>query len=87
MPERLPFQEAIEYFSDKINIDTDSWLEGAGTVQQVAFTVAGAKGVILQEIRDAVDVAINDGVVNPTDFAKNFDRIADSYVDKLGAER
>lgn len=78
---QLPFSEAIEYFSDKINIDTDSWLEGAGTVQQVAFTVAGAKGVILQEIRDAVDAAINDGVVNPTDFAKNFDRIADSYVD------
>jgi hypothetical protein len=77
---QLPFSEAIEFFSQKIGIDTDSWLEGAGTVQNVAFTSAGAKGQILQDIRDAVDSAINDGI-SIAQFAKRFDQIADSYVD------
>jgi Phage Mu protein F like protein len=79
-PNQLPFSEAIEYFSEKIGIDTDSWVEGQGLVQQVAFTSAGAKGQILQDIRDAVDAAINDGI-SITQFAKRFDQIADSYVD------
>jgi Phage Mu protein F like protein len=79
-PNQLPFSEAIEYFSEKIGIDTDSWTEGQGLVQQVAFTVAGAKGSLLQEIRESVDAAINDGT-SIADFAKQFDRIADSYVD------
>jgi hypothetical protein len=79
-PAQLPFSEAIAYLADKLNLDTDSWVEGQGLVQQVAFTSAGAKGAILQEIRDAVDAAINDGI-SIADFAKQFDRIADSYVD------
>jgi hypothetical protein len=78
--DRLKFQEAIEYFSEKIGIDTDSWVEGQGLVQQVAFTSAGAKGQILQDIREAVDAAINEGI-SIADFAKRFDAIADSYVD------
>ena len=77
---QLPFSEAIDYLADKISIDTDSWLDGAGTVQQVAFTVAGTKGNLLQEIRNAVDDAINNGI-SIADFTKRFDTIADSYVD------
>jgi hypothetical protein len=77
---QLKFQEAIDYLSNKINIDTDSWVEGQGLVQQIAFTSAGAKGAILQEIRTAVDAAINDGI-SIAQFAKQFDHIADSYVD------
>jgi hypothetical protein len=77
---QLPFSEAIEYFGKKIGIDTDSWTEGQGLTQTVAFTVAGAKGSLLQEIRESVDAAINDGI-SIADFAKRFDAIADSYVD------
>jgi hypothetical protein len=79
-PLQLPFSEAIDYFSDKINLDTDSWVDGQGLIQTVAFTVAGAKGQILQDIRDAVDSAINNGI-SIADFTKQFDKIADSYVD------
>jgi hypothetical protein len=79
-PTQLPFKEAIEYFADKIGIDTDSWVEGQGLISQVAFTSAGAKGQILQELRDAVDAAINDGI-SIADFAKRFNAIADAYVD------
>jgi hypothetical protein len=78
--EQLPFSEAITYLADKTNLDTDTWIEGQGLIQQVAFTVAGAKGQILQDIRDAVDAAINEGI-SIADFAKQFDQIADSYVD------
>jgi hypothetical protein len=77
---QLKFQEAIDFLADKLNLDTDSWIEGQGLVQQVAFTVAGAKGSLLQDIRDAVDLAINDGI-SIADFAKRFDFIAESYVD------
>jgi hypothetical protein len=77
---QLPFKEAIDFLSEKINIDTESWIEGAGLTQQVAFTVAGAKGSVLQEIREQVDRAINNGI-SIAEFAKQFDRIADSYVD------
>jgi hypothetical protein len=77
---QLPFQAAIDYLADKLNLDTETWLDGAGTTQQVAFTVASAKGTLLQEIRDAVDLAINEGI-SIAQFAKRFDIIADSYVD------
>lgn len=78
--EQLPFSEAIDYLANKLNLDTDSWVEGQGLVQQVAFTSAGAKGQILQDIRTAVDLAINNGI-SIADFAKRFDIIADTYVD------
>lgn len=79
MPEQLPFKEAIEYLAQKTNLDTDSWIEGQGIVQDVAFTVAGAKGQVLQDIRDAVTLAIEQGI-SIADFAKQFDAIADRYV-------
>jgi Phage Mu protein F like protein len=78
--EQLPFQEAIDYLAGKTNLDTDSWIEGQGLIQTVAFTVAGAKGRVLQDIRNAVDRAIQDGI-SIRDFAKQFNAIADSYVD------
>jgi Phage Mu protein F like protein len=77
---QLPFQEGIDYLSNKLNLDTETWIDGQGLTQTVAFTVAGAKGQLLQDIRTAVDLAINDGI-SIADFAKRFDRIADSYAD------
>jgi hypothetical protein len=79
-PTQLPFSEAIAYLADKLNLDTETWVEGQGLIQQIAFTSAGAKGQILQDIRTAVDLAINEGI-SIAQFAKRFDAIADSYVD------
>jgi Phage Mu protein F like protein len=75
---QLPFQGAIDYFAEKTNLDTDSWIEGQGIVQQAAFTVAGAKGALLQDIRTATAKAINQGI-SIAEFAKEFDKIADRY--------
>lgn len=76
--DQLPFQEAIDYFAQKTNLDTDDWTEAQGVTQQVAFTVAAAKGALLQEFRDAVEGAIKNGT-STADFAKEFQRIAAQY--------
>jgi Phage Mu protein F like protein len=77
-PYQLPFAQAIDYFAEKTNLDTDSWIEGQGIVQQAAFTVAGAKGALLQDIREATAKAVNEGT-SIAKFAKEFDKIADRY--------
>jgi hypothetical protein len=77
-PYQLPFTQAIDYFAEKTNLDTDSWIEGQGIVQQAAFTVAGAKGALLQDIREATAKAVNEGM-SIAKFAKEFDKIADRY--------
>jgi uncharacterized protein with gpF-like domain len=79
-PDRLDFTEAIEYFSQKANLDTDSWIEGQGIVQDAAFTVAAAKGQLLQDIRDAVALGQSQGQ-SVQEFLKTFDAIADRYSD------
>lgn len=79
-PDRLDFTEAIDYFSEKTNLDTDSWIEGQGIVQDAAFTVAAAKGDLLQDIRDAVAIGQSQGQ-STQEFLKTFDAIADRYSD------
>ena len=78
--ERLDFQAAIDYFSQKANLDTDSYIEGQGIVQDAAFTVAAAKGDLLQDIRDAVAQGQAKGQ-SVQEFLKTFDAIADRYSD------
>jgi hypothetical protein len=75
--QQLPFQEAIDYFATKQNIDTDSWRDLQGLDYDVAFAVAGAKGALLQDMRDAVEKAIEQGTTLQ-EFRKDFDRIVQS---------
>jgi len=75
---RLPFDEAIAYFKGKTAIDTDSYLEGQGVAQDVAFTVAKAKGDLLVEIKEAVQAAIVNGQ-SIESFTKMFNAIADRW--------
>jgi hypothetical protein len=82
-PDQLPFQKAIDYFAQKTNLDTDDWTEGQGITQQVAFTVAGAKGSLLQDFRDAVEAAIKNGT-STADFAIEFRKIAAQYSSSWG---
>lgn len=75
---RISFVEALDYLSEKTSIDTDSYIEGQGIVQDVAFTVAAAKGQLLQDIRDAMDRSVANGE-SVDKFLKKFDNIAASY--------
>ena len=82
MPEidiaQLPFLEAIDYFVEKTAIDTDTWRDTHNLDTNAAFTVAAAKGDLLQDIRDDVTKAQADGL-STQDFLKSFDSIADRY--------
>jgi Phage Mu protein F like protein len=77
---RISFPEALDYLSEKTNLDTDSYIEGQGIVQDVAFTVAAAKGQLLQDIRDAMDRSISRGE-SVDKFLVRFNNIAASYTD------
>ena len=74
----MPFDEAIAYLRDKINIDTDSWRDVTDDMHDSLFIVSGAKGSILSEFRTAVDRALEEGQ-RPEDFRAEFDRIADGW--------
>ncbi len=71
---QLPFAEAIQFFSSKLNIDTDSWRDITGAEQLAVFMVAGAKGALLSDIRKEVDAAIEQGITLK-EFQANFDQI------------
>jgi len=74
----LPFDEAIEFFRDKLNIDTASYADMLGAEQAKAFTTAGSVYAdVLVDMRDAVDKAIADGE-SVQDFRKRFADIAES---------
>jgi hypothetical protein len=59
--ERLPFEEQIRYFGEKLNVPTDSYRDISGAEHDAAFVVAGAKGAVLNDLRKAVDRAIAEG--------------------------
>jgi hypothetical protein len=44
--ENAPLAEAVDYLAQKANLDTDTWRDGAGVIQDAAFTVAAAKGAL-----------------------------------------
>ncbi|WP_019500843.1 phage minor head protein [Pseudanabaena sp. PCC 6802] len=74
----LPFQEAIDYFSEKQNRPTRRWDSLTATEHDAYFTVAGAKAAVLGDIRAEVDRALTEGT-SRAEFTKNFDAIATRY--------
>jgi uncharacterized protein with gpF-like domain len=54
----MQFKEAIAALAAKANLDTDSWRDTLDIDTDAFFTVAKAKGDLLQEIRQAVDQSI-----------------------------
>ncbi len=69
------FSEAIEYLLAKTNLDTDRWSDAAdASIQDARFTVAGAKGELLQQLREITEKEIASGA-NREDFLRDFDRI------------
>lgn len=71
---KLPFREAIAFFREKQNVDTDSWRDVMGTEYDAVFAVAGAKGALLNDLREAVDRAIAEGITLEA-FRKTFDQV------------
>ena len=69
----VPFDEAIGFFRQKVNLPTESWDDLLGGMHSRAFVVAGgAKADLLCDMRTAVDKAISQGTTLQ-DFRKDFD--------------
>lgn len=69
----LPFDEAMDYFRQKVNLPTERWTDLWEGMHSRAFVVAGAmKGELLSDLRAAIDKAIAEGTTI-TDFRKAFD--------------
>lgn len=75
----LPFDEAIDYLRDKVNLPTASWTDIWEGQHARAFAVAGAtKDELLVDLREAVRGALEDGETLEQ-FRKRFDAIAKSH--------
>lgn len=74
----LPFDEAIEYLKSKINLDSNKWDDFEAELQAAFFTVAGAKGALLADLREAVERAIAEGQ-RPEEFQARFEKISEGW--------
>lgn len=75
----LPFDEAIEFFRGKTNVDTESWRDVWGAAHSRSFSVAGAAGnALLSDFRKEIDRAIADGTTLD-EFRKGFDDIVTKH--------
>ena len=71
---RPPFDEAIDYFRQKINLPTKKWTDIWEGMHSRAFVVAGAtKSELLSDLRGAIDKAISQGT-SIQEFRKDFDK-------------
>lgn len=71
--EKVPFEEAIQYFRDKVLLPTERWTDIWQGMHSRAFVVAGAmKNELLADLYTAIDKAISEGSAI-TDFRKAFD--------------
>lgn len=71
----LPFEEASNFFRDKLNIPTKAWTDLWKEEHAKGFMVAGAyKTDLLTDFREAVQKAI-DGKMTLKDFQERFDEI------------
>lgn len=69
----LPFEEAIAFFRNKVNLPTTRWTDVWKQSHDSAFMVAGAaKADLLNDLRAAVDEAISQGTTL-AQFRERFD--------------
>jgi hypothetical protein len=75
----LPFQEAIDFLRQKVNVPSAKYADMLEGAHARAFTVAGAtKDGMLVDFRAAIDQAIASGTTLET-FRKDFDDIVAKY--------
>ena len=74
-----PFDEAIAFFRQKLNIPTEHWDDLWKEQHAKGFMVAGAmKAELLTDLRIAMDKAISSGTTLK-DFRKDFDKIVEKH--------
>jgi hypothetical protein len=75
----LPFQEAIDFFRQKVNLPTEKSTDLMAGMHARAFVVAGAQtSELLADFRAAIDKAIANGTTLDT-FKKDFDNIVATH--------
>ncbi|NNV20661.1 hypothetical protein EHE22_09505 [Ochrobactrum pseudogrignonense] len=75
----LPFDEAIRFFREKINIKTQVWTDVYAAAHSRAFMVAGAASdALLDDFRREIDKALSEGTTLE-DFRKSFDAIVEKH--------
>lgn len=71
----LPFEQAIAFFRDKVELPTETWKDLWQGMHSRAFVVAGAtRNALLADLRGAVDKALAEGTTL-AEFRKDFDAI------------
>lgn len=77
--ESLPFDEAIAFFKQKLNISTRRWTDLWKKMHDRGFMVAGAmKEDLLADLRAAIEKALVEGTTLET-FRKEFDGMVEKY--------
>ena len=75
----LPFDEAIGYFRQKVNLPTRTWRDLWEGMHSRAFVVAGAmKSELLSDLYDAVNKGISEGTTLK-DFREGFDEVVQRH--------
>lgn len=75
----LPFEEAAQWFRDKLNMPTSRWDELEGAAHAKAFTSAGAtQAELLNDLRKMTDAAIA-GELDIREFRKQFKPLVGKY--------
>lgn len=76
---KLPFNEAIDFFKQKIKLPTEKWTDIMNGMHSRAFVVAGAaKDELLTDFKNAIDKGISEGTTI-NDFRKSFDEIVEKH--------
>lgn len=71
----LPFEEAIDFLRDKVNVTSEDYTDVWGAANTRAFTVAGAAtDALVSDFREEVAKALEQGTTL-ADFRKSFDDI------------
>ena len=79
LAEGQPFQEAADFFGQKLNLPTQRWTDIREGEHGKAFVVAGvSKAALLADFRSAIDRAVRDGETL-ADFRKRFDEIVQRH--------
>lgn len=75
----LPFDEAIQFFRQKLNLPAERWDSIHGEMHSRAFVIAGAvRDDIVADFRHAIDKAISEGGAI-SEFRRDFDKIVERY--------
>lgn len=83
----LPFQAAIDYFRDKLNVPTEAWDTLWKQQHQKSFSVAGAvQQDLIQDLRESIDQVLAEGGTI-RDFQDNFDQIVQDHGWRYKGER